>query len=308
LRIVISLALLGIFAAVANPVKIWSSLSNFRWNWLPAVFGCIALSILISALKWQVLLAAQDIKISLGSLFGIYMSGLFFNNFLPSSIGGDGVRILLAGKHSGQTGAAAASVVVDRTLASISLAVLGLGGAFFAQHPTPLAVGLLLVLLAVGIVATLVLLIGKVPDFLKKIDSRLSKAITAFIEAGGQLRNCPGALGVSLVLSLAFQLVVALVVAGVIGGLGLPFPGAGDIAFVSSATSVLAMVPLGLNGYGLREGAYIMLLRPLGFAASSAVTVSVLFAIFVSIFSLGGAVHWLLVRPAPVATLLKEED
>jgi hypothetical protein len=68
----------------------------------------------------------------------------------------------------------------------------------------------------------------------------------------------------------------------------------------------MAMVPIGLNGYGLREGAYIILLRPFGYTVTSALTVSVLFGIFVSIFSLWGGIHWM-VSQFTSKTVLTEE-
>lgn len=307
LRIFISLGLLGILAAFADVGNIWHSLCGFRIVWFPIVFGLIALSMLISAVKWGVLLSAQDIKIGLGPLFGIYISALFFNNFLPSSIGGDGVRILLAGRHSGHTAAAAASVVVERTLACVSLAMLGLIGAVLAQHPTPFAVWLLGVLLVIGIMVTVLLLTGWLPTFIKKKDGKFWRSIVSFSEAAGGLKERPDAIILCFLLSLIFQSVVAGVVASIIGGLGLPLPGAGDLAYVTSASSVLSMVPVGINGYGLREGAYILLLQPLGFTTSSALTVSVLFAVLVSIFSLGGAINWMWIRSAPGELNIKEE-
>jgi uncharacterized membrane protein YbhN (UPF0104 family) len=89
---------------------------------------------------------------------------------------------------------------------------------------------------------------------------------------------------------------VAFAVGSIIFGLGLPGLPLPDLFFVSSASSVVAMIPLGVNGYGFREGGYIYLLAPLGYASSGAFSISILFALFVSVYSLLGAVFWITIQ------------
>ncbi len=306
LRIFVSLLMLGMLIFFADLDKVYRLLLTFQPYWLPLVFGLIALSVLVSSIKWGILLGAQNNKIGFNSLFRIYLIALFFNNFLPSSIGGDGVRIALAGKYCDRTTSAATSVVMERAIATISLALLGLSGAFFAKKPYPLAVGLLGVLLLVGIIITFILLTGWIPNFIKKQNGKIANIWIPFSKSAGMLKKQPRALIMNLLISLLFQIIVAMVVAAVMGGLGLTIPGIFDLFFITAATSVLAMVPIGLNGYGLREGAYIILLRPFGYTAASALTVSVLFGIFVSIFSLLGWIQWMLSRPNSKAIQIKE--
>ena len=306
LRISVSLILLGILIYFADLDKIYRLLHTFQLFWLTFVFGFIALSVVISALKWGVLLKAQNNKIPFYLLFRFYLTALFFNNFLPSSIGGDGVRIMLAGKHCDRTASAAASVVMERVIATISLALLGLTGAIFARKPYPLAIWLLSILLFVGIIIEWILITGWVPNFIKRQDNKLGNAWLSFSKSASELKKHPLSLLINLFLSLLFQIDVALVAASIIGGLGLTIPGIFDLFFITAATSVMAMVPIGLNGYGLREGAYILLLRPFGFSAASALTVSILFGIFVSIFSLLGGLHWMFFRPTSKAIPMKE--
>jgi len=64
--------------------------------------------------------------------------------------------------------------------------------------------------------------------------------------------------------------------------------------FITSAVSVLSMIPVGINGYGLREGSYVLLLASYGVGADTAVSISILFALLVSIFSISGLFTWLL--------------
>jgi glycosyltransferase 2 family protein len=295
LRIVMSAGLIGILVYYADLGVIWRLMKEFRIEWVIAVFGAILLSMIISTLKWSALLRPGNCSVSKLSLLRTYLIGLFFNNFLPSSIGGDGIRILITGKQVGRS-TAASSIVVERLLATVTLALLGLGCAFFAHNRDSVSIALMGALLVIGLILLMVLVSGRIPRFLRSRNNRFQNAVNSFLAASQKYRNQPQAIGKSMALSLIFQTVVALVVGAVIAGLGLEVPAFADLVYITCAASVLAMIPAGINGYGLREGAFVYLLKPLGFAASSAIAVSVLFAVAVSLFSLSGAVLWLLSR------------
>jgi len=306
-RAVISMILLGMLVSIADPVKIKNSISAFDYSYLPLVFGLIAISVLISAVKWKVLLDAQNNRIGLIRLFRIYVISLFFNNFLPSSIGGDGVRIYLAGKYYQKTSSAAASVVVERAISAVTLALLGLAGTFFAANPLDIAVLPLNIVLAAGTAFTFLLLTGWTPGIIKIRKDKFSDIWIAFSEASGGLRNQPAALLFNLILSLLFQISVAMVVASIIRGLRLPVPGIADILYITCTASVFAMIPVGINGYGLREGAFVLLLKPYGISSSYALTISVLFALFISIFSISGGLDWMVSKQKKTDSLENNE-
>jgi len=291
-KILVSVVVLGALVAFADLGKVLGALAGFSWVWVPAILGLIAASVAVSALKWGLLLGAQGLRVAPVRLFGAYSAALFFNNFLPSSIGGDGARILLLGQHTGNTPAVSASVVVERALATASLGLLGLGAGLLSAHPHPLALGLLGAVALAGLVLTGLVVSGWLPKRVRTGTGKVSQFLVGFSDSAATLRRAPGALAASFGFSFVFQALVAWVTGAVAAGLGLPFVGLADILFVTSAASVLAMVPLGLNGYGLREGAFIVLLAPYGVAAASALTVSVLFAVAVSVYSLSGAAFW----------------
>ena len=292
IKVAVSVALLAALVAFADLGKIVQAAAGFSWVWAPVILALIGASVAVSALKWGVLLKAQGLEVKPGRLFGAYSTALFFNNFLPSSIGGDGVRILIVGKETGNTPAVSASVVVERALATASLGLLGLGTGLASVHSHTLALGLLGAVAVVGLALTALIVSGWLPRRIREGKGKVSSFLVGFSGSATTLRKNPGALAASFLLSFVFQAFVAWVVGAAAAGLGLPFAGLADIVFVTSAASVLAMVPLGLNGYGLREGAFIVLLAPYGIVAASALTVSVLFAVSVSVYSLTGAAYW----------------
>ncbi len=296
IRLFISAALIYLLIAFADIEQIVAALTNFSPVWFAIIIALTALSMLVSAWKWATLLHALEIKISIGKLFQFYTTALFFNNFLPSSIGGDGVRIYLAGKYGGNTAGVASTVVLERTIATVTLALLGLIGALLATHRSQAAVWLLILLFMVAILLSLILLAGWAPSFVHQGKAKWHNVWLQFASAAGELRKQKRAIWYCFLLSIVFQLNVVLVVVAVMAGLQLSLPSFADMTYIVSASSVLAMIPIGLNGYGLREGAYLFLMQPLGFSAAEAITVSILFALFVSIYSLWGGVNWLFTR------------
>lgn len=297
-RLLASAAMLGILFAVTDFRRIAGTLAGARPLWLGIGLALIGASVLVSAFKWGLILEAQGLKLGFWALAGDFASGLFFNNFLPSSVGGDAVRILLIGRRSGRSGEAASSVVVDRLLAGAALGAVGLAASLFARHSAWWISASLAGIALVSGILVFVAAIGRVPRFLAGRKGRAAEFFRGFIEAGEALRGKRGALIASFSGSVLFQLSVAAVVAASMAALGQELPPAIDVVFVSATASFLAMVPLGINGYGLREAAYVFLLSPYGVAAPSAVAVSVLFALSVSAFSLTGAVTWLVNKPA----------
>jgi uncharacterized protein (TIRG00374 family) len=297
----ISIALIVALVIFADVRKIASALYNFSWIWLIPVFFFIFLSVAVSALKWQVLLAAQRLNIGWWRLFQYYTSGFFFNNFLPSSVGCDGIRIYLVKNETGSYSQAASSVVMERVIATITLSLLGLVSAAFATVLSTPAVLTLTAVFLVGFLLFAIQLTGYTPQKIRDASNKFSSIWKNFAASSAELRKHPKNLLVCFLESLLFQIFVAFVVGAVMYGLNLPRLSFADLFYISSAASVLAMVPIGVNGYGLREGGYIFLLAPLGFQASGAFAISILFAVFVSIYSLLGAVFWVWLKRASPA-------
>ncbi|MDR0601340.1 MAG: flippase-like domain-containing protein [Treponema sp.] len=298
LKILVSIALVAILVVTANIREIVSTVSRFNIIWLGPVFFFIILAVIISVFKWKALLKAQGIAVSVLKLFRYYTAGFFFNNFLPSSLGCDGVRTLLLKNEFNSYAGAASSVAAERILATASLGFLGLVGALFASSPQPPAAAALGIIFAVGVLLTALLLTGFIPKKLVEKQSKFATGWKDFAGASADLRRQPLSLVVCFVESIAFQMAVALSQEAIILGLGLPPLGLGDLFFASAASSAIAMIPLGVNGYGFREGGFIYLLGPLGYSSSAAFSVSILFAFFVAVYSLSGAFFWIRERPA----------
>ena len=102
LRFFISIALIYYVFRQAGLSKLWSVLRNTNLVFLGLSIAITPILIIISSWKWQVILRSQNIRLSLTRLFGLYMVGYFFNNILPTNVGGDVIRAYSLGKSTGK--------------------------------------------------------------------------------------------------------------------------------------------------------------------------------------------------------------
>ncbi|SDH90182.1 lysylphosphatidylglycerol synthase transmembrane domain-containing protein [Desulfosporosinus hippei] len=296
LKVLFSLALIGWFIKAFDWAQIVGMLAGVKLSWLAVAVGWILLAMVVSTVKWHVITAALGLKLSYRELWRAYWVGIFFNNFLPSSIGGDGLRILWAAKLSGDSPGATSSVVIERILATTGLALLGLLGCMFVDNPNQKLICLfsLLIVLTAGLLALVIG--GRAPRFIVASQNKFAVFLVGMTKHGVRAKENPLSLVNALVWSFVFQVCIVGTNYALFQSLSLSMVDVLQSVYVIPATSVASMLPLGINGYGLREGAYVMLLTPFGVPKAGAFSASVLFAFLVSACSLWGGWLWFTAR------------
>ena len=93
-----------------------------------AAFGLMLLSQAISTRRWHVLLKVLDFDLPWTRVFRIYFSGMFFSLFLPTVVGGDGVKTYLVSRDWKRVPAALYTLLADRTIGLAALGVYALAG------------------------------------------------------------------------------------------------------------------------------------------------------------------------------------
>lgn len=292
-RATVSLALLTWLAWSVSWEEVLPVLRRLDPGWLGLAVIWIIASMAVSVHKWWLVLQAQGLHLPGKELWKAYWAGLFFNNFLPSSIGGDALRIIWVRGLIGDTAGAAASVVVERILATAGLALTGLVGALTAAGPDWQIVTVFMTLIGVSLFLMVLVLTARVPGWLEKREGKPASLIKGLAGHGSRLQGHGRKLGLVLVLSVVFQVCVVGVNYAIFQALHLSTVGWWEALYVIPATSAAAMIPAGINGYGLREGAYVALLGLYGVPRGLAMTASLLFAFMVSLCSLYGGLLWL---------------
>ena len=118
-KIAVSLILLWILFSRIDVSQLWASAQMASIPWLVAALGIYAATVAASVWRWHLLLDAQNVHVETNRLAGSYLVALFFNNFLPSNIGGDVIRIRDTARPAGSMTLATAVVLVDRGLGQV---------------------------------------------------------------------------------------------------------------------------------------------------------------------------------------------
>ncbi|MCJ7591042.1 MAG: flippase-like domain-containing protein, partial [Woeseiaceae bacterium] len=101
IRIILSICLLGWLLAQVEHESLRLYLLNAEYSWYFASIAILPLAMWCGAYKWQILMANRGLRVGGILLISKFLIGVFFNNFLPSNVGGDIVRASLLTRHVG---------------------------------------------------------------------------------------------------------------------------------------------------------------------------------------------------------------
>lgn len=241
--------------------------------WLLAAVAVTVAAACASAVRWQRVLAALGHPTRLATLVSHSFAGLFVGNFLPSTIGGDIVRVSRLSSSSGDSPTSFASVVLERLTGWIVLPLLTLTGLLL--NPGLLRLGTAS-RVAVGVAMTTVLLLGGIvlaavsrPMRVGGLADRVGwQRFMAAVHIGiDRFRVRPVATIPVLLSGFAYQLLVVLAAFLAAQALGLPLSPSAALVFVP-AVAMIQVVPITMGGLGVREGALVLFLSRSGLGAS----------------------------------------
>lgn len=290
LRAGISILLLLVLFYKSDTGRYVELIMNSSPLFLLLAFLVTVLSIVISAYKWRLLVVAQGHSVPLRILISSYFVGLFFNNFLPTSIGGDAYRIYDLRKVIGDGPAATASVVAERILAAFTLGLIVLVGAVLDfDRLAGLKLTVLIFVLTCFLLSLFVFYGHKLGLLLRGFEGLPARKIKETLDSmRASVQNKPGTIMV-LVLSFIFQAMVVLINVLIIEALGLNVPVSLVFLFIPIILA-LTMLPVSMNGLGVREMAYAYFFTRVGVSTEEAVTVSICFFLIVTLVSLMGGI------------------
>ena len=260
---------------------------------------------LSSAYKWFLLLRSRRIEVSFFSAWALYMIGIFFSLFLPTSMGGDLIRIHELGKITGKRAEAAASVFIERFSGMVILFLLTIVALFMQRQLLSVAWMSLSLLVAVtasgGVIWVIVderpyrflkkLLDGRAA-LLDKVLTKLDKLHAAVVE----YRDDRSALFVALLNTFLFHFLAVLNVYVT----ALAF--SSEIHFFEILVAVplimfIMNLPISIGGIGLMEFAFVFIFELSGYGSALALSTALLMR--VKIFfdaGLGGVLYPLVSR------------
>lgn len=309
----VSIALLAFLFSRVDIARLWSLARSASLPWLVAALGLYYLMIAVSAWRWGILLEAQGLSFPLRRLSASFFVATFFNNFLPSNIGGDVIRIADTAPALGSRTLATTVVLIDRGLGLLGLVLIAAIGATVAVGFRPTDLGpisprvLWLGFGVAAIVAAPALLSPKTftrmlqplrilhAEWIDARLARLTEALTRFRETPAALAACFGAALLVQAVLVAFYLAIAR-------SMRIPI-GFAELALVVPISFIVQMLPISMNGFGVREATFAFYFTRFGLPLESGILVSFVGAAVVMLFSLsGGAVYLTRLRTASSTT------
>ena len=293
LRIAVSLALL---AVLVSKMDFDTMLPRQRHlstvAWLVAAVLTALVGIVLSAWRWQRVLAVFDVPVRLRILLSHYLAGQFVGNVLPSTIGGDVLRVTRGAKSTGSSSTAFASVALERLTGFVALPLICFIG--FALEPSlvesphawialAISVGTLVALAVILLFAASPRLMGRFKDHDNWM--RFMGAVHIGVR---RLRHRPRLVVAVLGTAMLYQASTVLTVWFASRALNVSVPTAAMIAFIP-AVAMAQVIPISVGGFGVREGMLTLFLTPLGVTTGQAVGIGLLWYFIMLVVSLAGA-------------------
>ncbi|MDC1536782.1 flippase-like domain-containing protein [Candidatus Thioglobus sp.] len=252
-----------------------------------------AIGIFITNLRWQVILNHLEVSIKFFMLLKYLWIGFFFNQTLPSSIGGDAFRAYYLWKREHLSiGLSSMGVVLDRYIGLVSLVML-------IMISTPLSFDLIndqfvKSMLEVVLYCSLFIIISSVLFGLfvtNLLRWKLIKGLSSFSNNARRIIFSFKGL-YSIVLSIIIQIIFVFAVLLLAHGLNLDISLI-EMLLIVPITNLLTAIPISIAGWGVREGIFIVGLGYVNISSDAALALSILYGLLMLIVSVPGLVVWL---------------
>jgi uncharacterized protein (TIRG00374 family) len=297
LRALISVCLLAILLWVVDLRALVSVLKGTRL-WICAIVILLAIcDRLFMAFKWNVLVRAAGIRISFFEAARTYFASSFVGMFLPTSVGGDVLRLFIVGVDRRQREAIAAGIVVERLVGFMALILLFLVMAtcalFYFSFPR---MGLIVAIAAAVFVATAGALIVSLyqvqPSVLNRFTGRIGDALRKLLISYQMYRERKTALAVFFGLSFLehFFPILCNYFAAVALHISI-----NPLAFfvVIPLVLVFTRLPISLDGLGIQEGLYWALFQQAGASSAEAFSLALLARLLTTLALLPGGIMFM---------------
>ena len=258
------------------------------------------LNVTVSAYTWQFMLKLHGVHFSFSKLHRYYFTAVFFNNFLPTSIGGDGYRIYKTFGNPRSNSSSVIAVVMERLTGIIALLAIGYFCSFivFHVHGDDLS-GTLMTLgtagIAMTVVAALFFIFLQGYQRLKRWKSK-PRLLQIVLEHGMDYLRQPAASAYVMLISLYFHVQNSMAFYLLLrygAGVDISIP---EVFVVLTLVTLVGVLPISINGLGVVDATFVVLLATYGVDNDSALAVMLIGRILLIPISLIGAGFYLFDR------------
>jgi uncharacterized protein (TIRG00374 family) len=291
LRLMISLATIAIVFHEINFTQFVHYLWTIHIVWYVGAILLQIFSALIAAYKWDLVMKNMNYTAPFSFFARTYFIGTVFNQVLPTSVGGDAVRIAYTNKLHAGLRQAFNGVMVDRYYGTAGLVFINIIALFWSWTMFPRSI-FLLILLIIGLVSAgliFALIVCKM-HFLKRL--RITHVIYELSQAIIDNAYSWQRTIVLLLLAVLANFITILGIYCIALALNLPISLLSLLA-VMPAITLITLLPISFAGWGIREGAMVSFLLFLGLPKTAIFSLSVLYGIMLILSSLPGLYFYL---------------
>jgi glycosyltransferase 2 family protein len=294
LKILISAALLYLALRKVNLSELASRINVSSLGWIALAVAVSFLQILVGALRWCQISAECGAPLTVTRAMRYNTIGTFFNQTLPSAIGGDAVRLWLLARAGAGWRAATYSIFVDRAIGLIALAIVIVGSLPWSysliRDPDGRSALLLVDFAALG-AGLGFLLLGNLPwPFLKSwwLTHHLYACSAVANRAIFNRKRGPKI----AVLSLLVHVLAVTIAWCVVQSIAAPVT-FGQTFQLIPPVMLITMLPVSIAGWGLREATMGLAFGYAGLVTNEGVNVSLLFGAVSFIVGAIGGLVWI---------------
>jgi glycosyltransferase 2 family protein len=299
LKIAVSVILLVFLFSRVDLAAVWQGAKTASPAWLLIAVLLYGANMAASAWRWHVLLKAQEVQLRRRTLIASYLVAAFFNNFLPSNIGGDVVCIRDTARPAGSKTLATTIVLFDRILGLMGLVLVAAVGATFnagSHEPDTTVIwpAWLWAAFVLGLTAmiTFVMAPRHVARLLQPLTAFnpewVGRRIETLTDALSRFRQRPAALAGCFTGAVFVQGILVVYFLAVVRALDMPIR-LWDLAVIVPISFVIQMLPVSVNGFGVREATFAVYFSRIGLPIQSALLLSLTSAVLAMLVSLTGA-------------------
>jgi uncharacterized membrane protein YbhN (UPF0104 family) len=294
-RILVSLALLYLALRGINFTAIKSRLSQINVGWIELAVIVTVVQIFIGALRWREISELCQAPLTNLQAFRYNMIGAFFNQTLPSSIGGDAVRLWLVNRTGAGWRAATYSILTDRAIGLIALALIIVASLPWSYGMIAGSKGRL-ALVSVDLAALAgglgFLLLGYLPwTWLKRWwPTRHFHACSVI--ANEVILNRRSGPKIA-VLSMAAHVLTVVIAWCAVRSISAP-ANFEQVFMLIPPIMLITMMPISIAGWGVREATMMVIFGYAGLAQTDGTAVSILFGAVSFIVGAAGGLVWIL--------------
>lgn len=268
------------------------SRSEPGWIVLAAILLIIQLAFLAG--RWRTIAAACGASLAFTPALQLSFIATFFNQVLPSTVGGDGARIWLFARKGAGWARATYSVLIDRIVGVFVLAmivIVCLPWTFELIHD-PIARAVLLIIGIGAIAGTLFFLM--IGTHFRQIFARwaLTRHLLAASRDAAILCNSLHSMRIVLPCSIAIHLLTIAAAWCCIKAIAAPVTFL-QVLFLMPPVLLISIVPISIAGWGVRESGMIAAFAFAGLAQSDGLTLSILYGATSFVVGVIGGVVWI---------------